>query len=494
MSILPITNIINVTVTNTPIGLTTRNVNALGLFTNEAPLAGSLYGVYGTYVSAQQVASDFGSNSKTAAMANAIFSQNPNILSGGGYLVIMPLIAAVSATPGNNVTPNVSANLAALIAVTNGSIRVTLSGTQYNLSGLDFTGATTLADIASIIQGPLAGVATVTANSTTITITNNKVGSTASVALASYTSGGSTDLSGSGYLNTGSAVVTAGVNSSGETLGAAIARTAGVVSYTGVISNLDLEDAAITTLAAIIQSGDYLYFQHAGSTKDIAGIGTTIQQATETKTRILLYSTGQSDANLMKAAYAGRFFSVDFTGSDTDITMNLKTLAGVVPDPNITQTLYQQASAAGVNLYVSYQGVPGVFSTEANDFDDNEYANLALKFYLEAAGFNYLAQTNTKVPQTEQGMYGLKNAYAQVMEQFVRNGVSAPGAWDSSETFGDPATFINNILNAGYYIYSLPIVLQNSSDRNARKAPLVQIAMKRAGAIHTSAVMVLVNA
>jgi hypothetical protein len=116
-----------------------------------------------------------------------------------------------------------------------------------------------------------------------------------------------------------------------------------------------------------------------------------------------------------------------------------------------------------------------------------------LKFALEAAGFNYLRQTNTKVPQTEPGMNGLKAAYANICQQFVRNGCMAPGSWTSSETFGDPQIFVNNILTQGFYIYSLPVAQQNATDRDARIAPLVQIAIKRAGAIQTGNVIVIVN-
>jgi hypothetical protein len=79
------------------------------------------------------------------------------------------------------------------------------------------------------------------------------------------------------------------------------------------------------------------------------------------------------------------------------------------------------------------------------------------------------------------------------MQQFVANGELAPGQWNSSQTFGDPLTFIKNIQQVGYYIFSTPVALQSSSDRNARKAPLVQIAAKRAGAIHSSTVLVVVN-
>ena len=62
------------------------------------------------------------------------------------------------------------------------------------------------------------------------------------------------------------------------------------------------------------------------------------------------------------------------------------------PDLGISQTLYVQAEAAGVDLYVSYDGVPSVYSTGGNDFFDNVYSDLALKFALETAGFNFLSE------------------------------------------------------------------------------------------------------
>jgi len=90
-------------------------------------------------------------------------------------------------------------------------------------------------------------------------------------------------------------------------------------------------------------------------------------------------------------------------------------------------------------------------------------------------------------------MDGLKAAYSKTMDRFVKVGAVAPGEWTSSETFGDPETFKNNIRERGYYIFSIPIAQQSATEREAREAPLVQIAVKRAGAIHTSDVIVLVN-
>lgn len=490
MSILPINNVINVSITPTPSGLTEKNVNSLALFTTESSDSLDPYGIY---ISASQVATDYGTNSVTAAMANAIFSQTPNLRSGNGRLVIIPLLSAVSATAGYFTTANLSANLASIVAVSNGDLKITANGTAYNLTGLNFTNCTTWADIAKILQASLIEII-VTADTNGLIITSKKVGSSSSIALAAVSGGSGTALNGSGYFNAAGGTATVGVNSSGETILQAIARTEGMVGYTPVITNLGIEDSVFLTTANAIQAQDRMFLHHVASVQDIAGIVTSISAAGNTKTRPLLYTESYAAANLMKAAYAGRAFSVNFTGSFTSQTMNLKQLATISPDLGISQTIYTQADTAGCDVYVSYEGVPSVYSTSGNDFFDNPYSDLALKFALETSGFNFLRQTNTKVPQTEQGMNGLKSAYSQVCERFIRNGCIAAGSWTSSETFGDPEIFKNNILTRGYYIYSLPVVQQDASEREQRKAPLVQIAIKRAGAIHTSDVIVLVNA
>ena len=61
------------------------------------------------------------------------------------------------------------------------------------------------------------------------------------------------------------------------------------------------------------------------------------------------------------------------------------------------------------------------------------------------------------------------------------------------KTFGNPEDLARNIKDAGYFIYSQPIAMQNPTERTARKAPVVQIAAKESGAIHSSNVIVQVN-
>ena len=144
-------------------------------------------------------------------------------------------------------------------------------------------------------------------------------------------------------------------------------------------------------------------------------------------------------------------------------------------------------------MYASFQGVPKVFTSGANKFFDDVYNLQAYVAGLLVAGFNALAQSSTKVPQTENGVAILKGAYRAVCEQYVANQYLAPGAWNNPTTFGNLADLLRNISERGYYIYSASVALQSSVDRAARKAPLIQIAVKEAGAIQSSSVIIYVN-
>ncbi len=204
-------------------------------------------------------------------------------------------------------------------------------------------------------------------------------------------------------------------------------------------------------------------------------------------------TSGGLNALLFSASYASRGLSVVFSGSNTTITMHLKPLRGILPDPNITDTILTTAIAAGADTYPSIQGIPAVFCSGANTFYDRVYN---LQWFVGAqlvAAFNYLAQSSTKIPQTESGMDGLKGASRQVCQQAVTNQYVAPGSWNSPDSFGNQVNFLTNIAQFGYYIYSQPISAQLQADRVARVAPLVQIAIKEAGAIHSANIIIYVN-
>lgn len=281
-----------------------------------------------------------------------------------------------------------------------------------------------------------------------------------------------------------------------ETIPAAIARTINLVYYAGVIIDEILDNTSLQNLTAYIQGLDKLLFYASATQSDFApgGVLDLIRQAGQTHTRCLYYNDGTAiDTQKMAAAYSARGMSTDFTGSNTASTMNLKTLVGIAADITINQTSLDAATAAGVDVNVDMGGITCLITSGANGWFDEVYNELWFKLALQTAGFNFLRASNTKIPQTEIGMDGLKNAYRQVCQQAVVNGYLAPGAWTSPDVFGNPNLLITAVLGIGFYIYSSPIALQSESDREDRIAPLVQIAAKSAGAIQKSNVIVSVN-
>jgi hypothetical protein len=185
--------------------------------------------------------------------------------------------------------------------------------------------------------------------------------------------------------------------------------------------------------------------------------------------------------------------SVNFSGNNTTNTMHLKQIAGVTADEGLSSTLLAKAKIVGADCYANIAGRASVLSYGANIFFDEVFNTAWLKMAMEVAGFNVLAGTQTKLPQTEAGMDVLKGGYREVCKQAISNAMAAPGSWTSPDTFGNPEDFHRNIVEQGYYIYSQPITQQSSVDRAARKAPLVQIALKLAGAVHSSDLIVNIN-
>ena len=289
-----------------------------------------------------------------------------------------------------------------------------------------------------------------------------------------------------------------------ETVQAAILRMKDVVYFFAVLMDEELatsDASAFAALSTYVKTLKKMFFYCSSAVSDLqpGSALDLIRQASQSYTRCLyhgnalLNGASVQQTQIFAAAYAGRALSTDFSGSLTAATMHLKQLSGITPDVTAGQTQLTLAQTAGVDVYVSISGVPELFTSGSNDYFDNVYNLLWFSFALQTAGFNYLAGTNTKIPQTEEGMTGLKDAYRKICEQAKSSGVLAGGSWTSPDTFGDPESLRRNVLDIGYYVYSQPVVQQVPADRELRKAPVVQIAAKLAGAVHSSNVIVNVN-
>lgn len=485
---VPLSYTINVSLAAAPAGLADFNTNSIAIFSNE-PAAFSES--YQAYITPSAIATDFGSDSLTAAMGNALFTPVPNFRTGGGMLYIFPF-AGVNATAGTLTTEDISENVTNFKSVTNGALNITINGVPTQVVGLDFTSIQTLNDIVTVLKNQNLDIEIEAVNGA-IKFTSRKYGSNSNIAIAESVGEDITDLYGELYFNAINTTVESGVNASGQTLAEAVAAAQSQVYFGGVLTTQYLDDETALANAQAIQALDCTYFNDIYSLKNIADLGADIKTAGLSKTRSLAYSKGQREAKIAVATYATIAKSVNYNGVATANTMNLKTLTGLAGDTNLSDTYVLSAQTNGVDIYGITGGLSVVYSNNNNGYTDDIEADLWQKKATEVAGFNYLRQTNTKIPQTEAGMTGLKNAYAQICEKGIRNGTIAAGGWNSAIPFGDPDTFKRNIEEKGYYIYSVPVAQQAQTEREARKAPVCQIAVKRAGAFHSSEVIINVE-
>lgn len=194
-------------------------------------------------------------------------------------------------------------------------------------------------------------------------------------------------------------------------------------------------------------------------------------------------------------SFAGRFSSVNFSGSSTIITGNLKDLPGTLSD-DLNSTEVAELERKFVNYYAPFfstgsDPVNGVY----NGTTMKSLVWIDVRYWLDwcvnavqVDVFNLLKESDA-VPQTEAGVTAEIEVIEAVMQQGVRNGGIAPGQLSAALTSEVQQVTGNadfdGFLPKGYMIYASPIAEQSQSDRAARKSPPIEVWMKGSGAIHS---------
>ena len=288
-----------------------------------------------------------------------------------------------------------------------------------------------------------------------------------------------------------------------ETYAQAITRLASEIYFEGILTTRAVEDAEAIEASAHVQSmGNRILALPASDTSALTdNTGLFYKLQSNFKTKCLLYTSGADDeekalnARLFAAAYLSRGFAVNYSGSNTTITMNLKDLVGIAADTNISETILDKCTEVGADCFPSIEGLPKVISNKQGGMYFDQVANqIWFVNAIQRNVFNLLATTRTKVPQTEVGMNMITTAIKEICNQAITNGYIAPGTWNSLDTFGNLEDFHRNIEEVGYYIYHQPITEQTQNEREQRKAPLFQIAAKESGAVHSANILIYLEA
>ncbi|MBZ7030123.1 DUF3383 domain-containing protein [Klebsiella pneumoniae] len=254
------------------------------------------------------------------------------------------------------------------------------------------------------------------------------------------------------------------------------------------------DDATIITVSAAIEASTVSRI--FGITTDAATIldaATTTDLASKLKAAkysrtFIQYSTSSRYAAL--SAFA-RAFTVDFTGSNTTITLKFKQEPGITYE-TLGTSQANNLEAKNCNVYVYYENdtailEQGVMSN--GDFFDERHGLDWLQNAVQTADFNTLYTSTTKIPQTDAGTTTRIANIELVLDKAVQNGLFAPGKWT-----GGPMGQLNtgDMLTKGYYTWAENVDDQLQVDREARKGVPIQVAGKLAGAVHYGTVAITV--
>lgn len=171
---------------------------------------------------------------------------------------------------------------------------------------------------------------------------------------------------------------------------------------------------------------------------------------------------------------AGRAFTVNFEGTNTTITLNLKAM------PSITAVKLTSSQKAAMvkkncNAFTIFGGV-NVFSDsrmqDAGWFDTVHGCDW-LQNRIQTDVFNLMRGTTTKIPYTDAGVGMVVQRVEMGLRQGVRNGLLAPGFDNEGNYHGH-----------GYTITTVPVGEVSPSDKGNRIYKGITFKAIGAGALH----------
>lgn len=188
----------------------------------------------------------------------------------------------------------------------------------------------------------------------------------------------------------------------------------------------------------------------------------------------------------------GRIFSVNYNASNTTITLKFKNQPGIAAE-NLKISEAKALKDKNCNVFAKYNNGDSIIQEGVmcdGTFIDELIGLDWLQNHLELALWNLYKTTNTKIPQTLDGVNLQCAVLENALEQAVNNGLLASGQWNG-DSFG--ALEAGDYLDKGYYVYANSLDDQAQYERDGRNSVVYQIAIKLAGATHFADVLVSVN-
>ena len=482
----PVENIIPITTRISPAGLNTANFAAAMVFApnSEVP-SGFPANTFRTYFSPSSVAEDFAADTETYKAAVKWLGSTPAVPS----VQIWASAAPVAATAGKLVGGTLSSGeqtMSNFTAITAGTLNLVIDGTPRNLTGLNFSAATTLANVASILQTALTTHATVAWNSSTgkFTITSTLTGSTSSVVL------GSTPGTVAPLIKADSGVSTPGTSASGPVQALTKAFDVAWFYWIFFTAGVLADEDEVLEIASWAETNNVMFVNSqtgtaAGEIRDPADTSDIASQLNTLGYRHVFTVAHATDP------YAGfalckHLAVVNYSADNSTIDTEFKKSPGVAAE-DLSDTAYATMKSKRVGFYslLDLQG-----STDQgrwlNTWSHSTYGETiadvvdldAFVNSLRVGLYSTLANQPTKLAQTPVGQANLNGSAKRTGQQYIRNNYLGP------RNYTDPDTGLE-AYTEGYEVLTQPEDILNLSeaDRAAHKSAPIRMRVFRAGSI-----------
>lgn len=480
---IPVSKIVKVNIFTSPTFPKRKGFGLLNIIGRSArlPLAERIR----FYADMDGVAQDFAATDEEYLAAQVFFSQSP-----------APRELAISrrfeTAVGGQLMGSVSIDqaIAGFKAVSNGGFDIVIDGVNRQVTTLDFSAAANLNAVAAAVQTRLAllvpGTTCVWSGKRFI-ITSGTTGATSTVTYATAPTGAGSPVDVSGLL--GLRAADQGIYSAGTAAEATMGATLDALqafdpSWYGFVMTKEATEDQLKQCAAWAESRVKI-FGYSTRASNVQDASVTADIASFCKNNLYRRTIGVWDDNddYPVVSALSRGFVVNFEEYNSTLTLKFKQLPGISP---VTISESQRLALTGKNInYYSKYGDSAMLAEgvmASGTFFDEVHGLDWLQNAVETEVFGYLYTRTTKVPQTDKGVAALVQQVDVAMRQGVNNGLLAPGYWNGMD-LGEVKS--GDFLPKGFYTYAQPVRLQSQSDRQARKAPPIQVIAKGAGAIHS---------
>lgn len=484
LPILPVSSVVKVDIVMSPVAAALRNFGSCLIIGTSTAIDAATR--IKTYAASElpDIATEFGSTSPEYQAAVAFFGQSPQPTQ---VQIGRWIKEAASGILKGAILPVSSQDITRFQTIEAGAFDVTIDGELVQVTAVDLSSQSNLNGVASAITEKLSSKGTCTWNGQQFVISSLTTGTTSTVSKVT-----STELSQTMGLDEGTTMV-AGVSAESlvDAINAFLDRPTWYMAFVAA----DYEDEDALAASAVIEAASpsriiaYTLMDSAElDPSQTSSLGYKLSNAELQRTLTAYSSTNPSAA----ASILGRMATVNFAGSNTTLTLKFKQCPGVTAE-NLTVSQAGALTANHVNCFVAYDNDTSILQEgvmAGGWFIDERHGLDWLQNYVQTAVWNLLYTSTTKIGQDEQGSNELVACVSQAMEQAVANNLVSPGVWNS-DGFG--ALSRGDTLSTGYYVYISPMDSQSQADREARKAPPIQVAAKLTGAVHFVDVTINVN-